>query len=154
VARHAAGARRRRDLHRGESFVVQSLDLEAGEAIVNAESTDYYTQAIVQSVVDPKMVLNSRRLGSIQASLVGISVTDAVVGFRRKTLDGDTVLSIDPLDSRRDPQALVRPSLSSGWEGRRLFPASAAQAHAPNMDRTAVALCPSVDPAHCAGARR
>lgn len=85
-------------LHRGESFVVQSLDLEKGEAIVKPENTDYYTQAIVQSVVDPKMVLKANRLGGIQCSLVGISVTDAVVGFRRKTLDGDTVLSIEPLD--------------------------------------------------------
>jgi DEAD/DEAH box helicase domain-containing protein len=85
-------------LHRGESFVVQSLDLEKGEAIVKPEATDYYTQSIVQSVVESKMVLKTRRLGGIQCSLVGISVTDAVVGFRRKTLDGDTVLSLEPLD--------------------------------------------------------
>ena len=85
-------------LHRGASFVVESLDLEKGEAQVVAKEVDYYTQAIVQSVVDPQMTLRETRLGQIAVSLVAISVTDAVVGFRRKTLDGDTVLSLEPLD--------------------------------------------------------
>lgn len=85
-------------LHRGSSFLVQKLDLEAGEAEVVAKETDYYTQAIVQSVVEPKMRLRSTPLGRTFASLVSISVTDAVVGFKRKSLDGDTVLSIEPLE--------------------------------------------------------
>jgi DEAD/DEAH box helicase domain-containing protein len=74
-------------LHRGSSFLVQKLDLEAGEAEVVAKETDYYTQAIVQSVVEPKMRLQSTPLGRTFASLVSISVTDAVVGFKRKSLD-------------------------------------------------------------------
>jgi len=85
-------------LHRGASFLVQELNLEAGEAIVVAKETDYYTQAIVQSVVEPKMTLQQVRLGTTVASLTAISVTDAVVRFKRKTLDGDTVLSIEALD--------------------------------------------------------
>jgi DEAD/DEAH box helicase domain-containing protein len=85
-------------LHRGASFLVEKLDLEAAEAIVVSKETDYYTHAIVQSVVDPKVTLREMQIGSASASLVAISVTDAVVGFKRKTLDGDTVLSIEPLD--------------------------------------------------------
>lgn len=85
-------------LHRGASFVVESLDLEKALAVVSPRETDYYTQAIVQSVVEPKAVLKSAQMGKARASLVAISVTDAVVGYRKKTLDGDTVLSIEPLD--------------------------------------------------------
>lgn len=85
-------------LHRGKSFVVGSLDLDKGVAAVVPKETDYYTQAIVQSVVEPKAVLRSADLGRAKASLVAISVTDAVVGYKRKTLDGDTVLGIEPLD--------------------------------------------------------
>ena len=85
-------------LHRGASFLVEKLDLETREAVVVAKETDYYTQAIVQSVVDPQMTLRETTLGRSNVSLVAISVTDAVVGFKRKTLDGDTVLSIEPLD--------------------------------------------------------
>ena len=85
-------------LHRGASFLVEKLDLEAGEALVIAKDADYYTQAIVQSVVDQKMIIQQVQLGKTFASLVSISVTDAVVGFKRKSLDGDTILSIEPLD--------------------------------------------------------
>jgi DEAD/DEAH box helicase domain-containing protein len=85
-------------LHRGASFLVQKLDLDAGEAHVVAKEVDYYTQAIVQSVVDPKVTLDGREMGKGKATLVSISVTDAVVGYRRKTLDGDTVLALEPLD--------------------------------------------------------
>jgi len=48
--------------------------------------------------------------------------------------------------------ALVRPFPLSGWEAQQLFPVPVVRAHAPNMDRRAVAPCPSVDPIHCAGA--
>ena len=85
-------------LHRGSSFLVEKLDLEAGEATVVSKETDYYTQPMVQSVVEQQMTLQAAKLGNVHVSLVSISLTDAVVGFKRKSLDGDTVLSVEPLD--------------------------------------------------------
>ncbi len=85
-------------LHRGASFLVASLDLDEGRAEVMPFDAHYYTQAIVQSVIDPRVEFRSVELNDAQGSLTGITVTDMVVGFRKKSLDGDTVLGVEPLD--------------------------------------------------------
>jgi DEAD/DEAH box helicase domain-containing protein len=87
-------------LHRGQSFVVRSLNLEAGRAELVGQETDYYTQAIVQAVIDQRVALESTLInsGQYRVGLVGVSVTSTVLGFKRKTLDGDTVLSVEALD--------------------------------------------------------
>lgn len=85
-------------LHRGQGFVVTSLDLDHNRAELVAQETEFYTQAIVQSVLDQNIVLDSIPMGSRGISLAGVSVTSSVIGFRRKTLDGDRVLSVEPLE--------------------------------------------------------
>lgn len=84
-------------LHRGASFLVTQLDLEAGVAQVVPFEADYYTQAITQSVLDPKVPFGSAKLGSVPVEISGVTVTDMVVGFRKKSLDGDSVLSVEEL---------------------------------------------------------
>jgi len=87
-------------LHRGQSFLVRSLDLDSGRAELQPLETDYYTAPMVQSVIEQKVeikpapAVNNR----FRASLAGVSVTSSVIGFRRKTLDGDHVLSVEPLE--------------------------------------------------------
>lgn len=81
-------------LHRGESYIVTVLDLNAKQATVVAFDADYYTQALVQSLIDPKGEI--RRQGRI--SQLGVTVTEIVDGFRKKSLDGDTVLGVEPLE--------------------------------------------------------
>jgi DEAD/DEAH box helicase domain-containing protein len=85
-------------LHRGQSFVVKELDLDRSRADVVAEEVGYYTQSIAQSVLDPKVTIWETRLGAASAALSGVSVTDMVLGYRKKSLDGDTVLATEPLD--------------------------------------------------------
>ncbi|MFI5386419.1 MAG: DEAD/DEAH box helicase, partial [Fimbriimonadales bacterium] len=104
-------------LHRGQSFVVQSLNLDIGRAELIPHETNHYTTPIVQSVIEQNVVLRSESdtpnpklqtpnsafqnpKSKIQnrVSLVGVSVTSTVTGFRRKTLDGDHVLSVEPLE--------------------------------------------------------
>lgn len=85
-------------LHRGASFIVQELNLEEGRAQVAPMEVSYYTQAIVQSVIEPRVTIRNTDLGDARASLVGVSVTDIVQGYRKKSLDGDTVLSVEALD--------------------------------------------------------
>ncbi len=85
-------------LHRGQSFVVNVLDLDHARAELAPQETDYYTQAIVQSILDQKVVIDMKSIGSYKVSLAGVSVTSSVIGFRRKTLDGDSVLSVEPLE--------------------------------------------------------
>jgi DEAD/DEAH box helicase domain-containing protein len=85
-------------LHRGQGFVVKTLDLDQHRAELIAQETDYYTQAIVQSVLDQNLAIDSKTLGSHRITLAGVNVTSSVIGFRRKTLDGDRVLSVEPLE--------------------------------------------------------
>ncbi len=85
-------------LHRGASYVVRSLDLEAGEVHLAEESVPYYTQAVVQSVIEPLVTLRQGGWGAYSGVLGSIRVTESVIGFRRKSLDGETILSVEPLD--------------------------------------------------------
>ncbi|MEZ0326253.1 MAG: DEAD/DEAH box helicase [Fimbriimonas sp.] len=85
-------------LHRGKSFVVAELDLEHDRAEVVAHEVSYYTQSIVQSVLDAKLAFRETALGKCSAGLSSVSVTQMVVGYRKKSLDGDTVLATEPLD--------------------------------------------------------
>jgi DEAD/DEAH box helicase domain-containing protein len=85
-------------LHRGASFVVKTLDLDGGRAEIEAQAVDYYTQSMSQSVLDPRAPFRETSLHSIQGGLAGVTVTDLVTGYRVKSLDGDTVRGIEPLD--------------------------------------------------------
>jgi len=85
-------------LHRGGTFLVTALDLENGRADVVPFDGGYYTQSIAQSVLDPKVTVRDARVGIGVANLSGVTVTDMVTGFRKKALDGDTVVSVEPLD--------------------------------------------------------
>lgn len=81
-------------LHRGQSYLVDRLDLEAGRAELHAETTNYYTQPLVQSSVEP--LVEIERNG--RTSLISVKVTDLVVGYRVRAMDGGTVLAIHELD--------------------------------------------------------
>ncbi|HZH98761.1 MAG TPA: DEAD/DEAH box helicase [Fimbriimonadaceae bacterium] len=85
-------------LHRGSSFVVDSFDPEKGESVLTPAQVSYYTQAITQSVIETQVVIRSERWGLHQATLEGIKVTDLVTGYKKKSLDGDTILGVFDLD--------------------------------------------------------
>ncbi len=85
-------------LHRGATFLVTALDLDQGEATLVPYDADYYTQAITQSVLDPRFSIESGAVEEITVTLAAMSVTDCVLGYRKKSLDGDTVLSTEALE--------------------------------------------------------
>lgn len=86
-------------LHRGQSFLVKSLDLDRATAVLEQTEVRYYTQSITQSVIEPLYTIQQTEMGNAgSAKLVAVRVTDSVMGFRRKSLDGDTVLSEETLD--------------------------------------------------------
>jgi DEAD/DEAH box helicase domain-containing protein len=85
-------------LHRGSSFVVLDLDLEAGQAHLEPREVEYYTQPITQSVIETLVELDAQPLSGFEAKLAGVRVTDMVAGYRVKSLDGDTVLGVYDLD--------------------------------------------------------
>ncbi|MFP5069032.1 DEAD/DEAH box helicase [Pseudonocardia nantongensis] len=90
-------------LHRGDSFVVDELDLEQGLALVHPEDPDWRTEPQSVSEVTVLATRESRRYGPVRVCFGDTTVTSQVVGYRRRTADG-TVLDQAPLDL--PPQSL------------------------------------------------
>lgn len=87
-------------LHRGESYVVEALDLEAGVALVRAEEPEWRTDSRSTIDVEVTRVLQHRRCGAVGVSFGEVTVTTQVVGYQRRAWDG-TVLETVPLDMPR-----------------------------------------------------
>lgn len=81
-------------LHRGETYVVESLELHAGQAILKRMDVDYFTVPIVQSTLQPTLQIDSA--GAF--ALVAAQVATSVIGFRSKSLEGGEALGEFPLD--------------------------------------------------------
>lgn len=84
-------------LHRGESFVVDELDLASGVALVHAAEPDWRTVARSVSDVDVRTVLATHEYGPVRVSFGDLDVTTQVVSYQRRTVDG-TILDTVPLD--------------------------------------------------------
>ncbi|MCE3555709.1 DEAD/DEAH box helicase [Pseudonocardia sp. RS11V-5] len=84
-------------LHRGESYVVDELDLDAGVALVHQEEPDWRTDARSNSDVEIVAVRARSDHGPVSVSFGDVRVTSQVVGYQRRTPDG-TVLETVPLE--------------------------------------------------------
>ncbi|MDF2979372.1 MAG: box helicase [Actinomycetospora sp.] len=84
-------------LHQGESYVVDTLDLDEGLAHLHAEDPEWTTQA--RSVIDITVEETEQcaTYGDLQVCLGTVEVTEQVVGFLRKLPSG-RVLDSTPLD--------------------------------------------------------
>ncbi|MFQ3586360.1 MAG: DEAD/DEAH box helicase [Fimbriimonadaceae bacterium] len=85
-------------LHRGVAYVVQSLDLVRGEAHLEESSVRHFTEAVTQSSIEPLVPVAAGGWGRDVASLVSLRVTDHVLGYRIRSLDGSRILGEEPLD--------------------------------------------------------
>lgn len=85
-------------LHRGTSYLVESLDLQAELARVVPFDGPYYTQPIVQSLVEPLVTLDTVQYGELAMELGSVRVTDMVLGYRKRALDGGQVIETHDLD--------------------------------------------------------
>jgi DEAD/DEAH box helicase domain-containing protein len=85
-------------LHRGDSYVVSSLDLEDGVALVAAHRPEWTTTPRVVSTVEITRTLVSQNLpGSVYAALGEVRVTEQVVGYLRRR-PGGALVDLIPLD--------------------------------------------------------
>jgi len=78
-------------LHQGESYVVDSLDLEDGIAFVRAEDPGYATFA--RELTDIAVTGTGERLtfGAVTLGLVPVAVTNTVIGYLRRRLTGEII---------------------------------------------------------------
>ncbi|NUS42186.1 MAG: DUF1998 domain-containing protein, partial [Mycobacteriaceae bacterium] len=85
-------------LHRGETYVVDELDLDSGVALVHAETPDWTTSS--RSVTRIRVVeeLQWRESGGVTAALARVEVTRQVTGFVRTHLQSGALLEVAELD--------------------------------------------------------
>jgi DEAD/DEAH box helicase domain-containing protein len=78
-------------LHQGESYVVDSLDLEDAIAFVHAEDPGYATFA--REITDITVTGTGERaqFGPVTLGLVPVTVTHQVVGYLRRRLSGEVI---------------------------------------------------------------
>ncbi|MBX3095628.1 MAG: DUF1998 domain-containing protein, partial [Fimbriimonadaceae bacterium] len=74
-------------LHRGTSFVVESLDVERGEAWLRLDDPGYSTMSLDETLVVRNITLEE----SGPWALVGVEVTSRVVGYERRTWGGEVI---------------------------------------------------------------
>ncbi|HKR51625.1 MAG TPA: DEAD/DEAH box helicase [Pseudonocardiaceae bacterium] len=84
-------------LHRGDSFVVDELDLDIGVALVHPEEPPWHTSARSTTDIRVVSVLAQRRCGGVSMALGEVEVTSQVVGYLRRLPTGQ-VLDTVPLD--------------------------------------------------------
>ncbi len=85
-------------VHRGETYVVDSLDVEDACAAVHPESPEWTT--VARDVTDLAIVdiATTRRLGTVTAHTGTVDVTNQVVAYQRRRLGTGEVLAEFPLD--------------------------------------------------------
>jgi DEAD/DEAH box helicase domain-containing protein len=82
-------------LHRGDSYVVDSLDFEDGVAFVRPDDPGYSTSA--REVTDIVVTGPGERSshGSVTLGLVPVSVSHTVIGYLRRRLNGEVIDSVE-----------------------------------------------------------
>nr|WP_246268184.1 DEAD/DEAH box helicase [Acrocarpospora macrocephala] len=85
-------------IHRGDTYVVDEFDLEAGVALVSAASPDYSTFA--RDITDIRIIesLRSRALGPGELHFGSVEVTRQVVSYLKRRTQTGELLGDDPLD--------------------------------------------------------
>jgi len=84
-------------LHRGQSYVVDALDLDEGLAQLHADEPSWSTSA--RSVVDVVVTGTqaSRTVGGVTAAIGEVEVTSQVIGYLRMAIGGEVIDTV-PLD--------------------------------------------------------
>ncbi len=78
-------------LHQGESYVVDSLDFDDGMAFVHAEDPGYATFARELTDIAVTGPGQRRAFGQVTLGLVPVSVTNQIVGYLRRRLNGEVI---------------------------------------------------------------
>jgi DEAD/DEAH box helicase domain-containing protein len=78
-------------LHQGESYVVDSLDFDDGMAFVHAEDPGYATFARELTDITVTGTGERRAFGPVNVGLVPVSVTNQMVGYLRRRLNGEVI---------------------------------------------------------------
>ena len=70
-------------LHEGTSYLVETLDLDAGAALLRETAVDYYTQATKQTQIEEQSLHKQAQVTGAHKSLGEILVTTKITGYRK-----------------------------------------------------------------------
>lgn len=85
-------------LHAGRQYLVDELDGARHRVLATPATLDYYTTPLAEKETTVLEVLDERRRGPLQAWLGRVRVTERVVGYERKRMQGRETLSQHELD--------------------------------------------------------
>jgi DEAD/DEAH box helicase domain-containing protein len=85
-------------LHRGESYLVEELDVISHTAYVAPTTLPYYTQAKELTDISVTRTIQERQIGLTKVCLGEVEVTSTVVGFKKKMQFTEEVVGEEPLE--------------------------------------------------------
>lgn len=85
-------------LHRGESFVVENLDVSAAVVRAARRRVGYYTRVRVEKSTEILEVRGEAELPSAKVFYGKLKVTELVTGYEKRRVSGGTLLTVVPLD--------------------------------------------------------
>ncbi|HDL84928.1 MAG TPA: DEAD/DEAH box helicase, partial [Candidatus Acetothermia bacterium] len=83
-------------LHRGETYVVENLDLENGVAQVRQEEVDYYTKGLRTSTSEIISQEETIERDGVTVATGRVRITESFIGYQ--TMHYNRAISVDPLD--------------------------------------------------------
>jgi DEAD/DEAH box helicase domain-containing protein len=85
-------------LHKGDHYLVSRLDLERRNAFVRPVKASYYTRARSEKQTEILTRQRSRPVGSFLVRQGRLRVTERVVGYEKRRISGQDLLSTHPLE--------------------------------------------------------
>ncbi len=85
-------------LHRGDSYLVDTLDTARHEVHVHAATVDWYTEPHEEKLLDIMRVRDQREYNAFTHALGTVQVESQVVAYRRKKIGSGEILSTEQLD--------------------------------------------------------
>ncbi len=85
-------------LHRGETWRIEVLDIDACRAVATPAEVDYYTRVMGRKDTEIREILEEKRVLGTTAYFGRLKVTDQVTGFEKVKVRGNKRISRIPLD--------------------------------------------------------
>jgi len=85
-------------LHAGRQYLVRELDFDGKKVHVESARVEYFTTPLTEKKTEILEILDQLEVGPLKAWLGRLRVTERVVGFERKRIQGQDVLDRHSLD--------------------------------------------------------
>ena len=85
-------------LHRGATYVIDSLDFETATVRAKRARVNYYTRVRGDKSTEILEIYDRRQIGSTRVFLARLKVTETVIGYEKRAVRGGALLGVIELD--------------------------------------------------------